>query len=318
MSQEILYAYDIVLIAESMAEMQESFYGWKRAFESKDLKVNLMKTKVMVSKIRQVTVKPSSKKDSCDIYGRKTMLSAVLCKFCGRCANIKRVTNRRAIDFRCMKCKGYHQNMEDQKEKLHDDVERVTEFSYLGDRINTGGAYDEAVATRSRIGLSRFKEYQDLLCGKKLSLKIIGIAYKSCVISAMLYECVTWCLGKNDTGIFHGTKRSMVSNMCGVILMDMKSKKDLMQMMDLNEANDQLANANSVRWYGHVFRKDENNFLRRAFNLIVKGTTKSGRQQKSSLRAVIEQSKKVGLNEGDAINRSKWRLAVNTISSMVS
>ena len=42
--------------------------------------MNLVKTKVMVSKIGQITVKPSSKKDLCSICGRKTMANAVLCK----------------------------------------------------------------------------------------------------------------------------------------------------------------------------------------------------------------------------------------------
>ena len=60
MLQEILYTDVIVLIAESMAELHEKFCGWRSALESKGLKVNLMKTKVMVSKIGQVTVTPSS------------------------------------------------------------------------------------------------------------------------------------------------------------------------------------------------------------------------------------------------------------------
>ena len=68
-----------------------------------------MKTKVMVTKIGQVTVKPSSKKDPCGICGRKIMLNAVLCKSCGnwihrRCKKFKSVTNRLAIDFRCGEC----------------------------------------------------------------------------------------------------------------------------------------------------------------------------------------------------------------------
>ena len=61
--QEIMCADDIVLIAESMAELQLKYYGLKSAHESNGLKENLMKTKGMVSKIGQVTVKPSSKKD---------------------------------------------------------------------------------------------------------------------------------------------------------------------------------------------------------------------------------------------------------------
>ena len=60
--------------------------------------MNLMKTKVVVSEIWQVTVKPSSKKDLYGICGRKTMLNAVLCNSSGnwihgRCTKIKMVTN---------------------------------------------------------------------------------------------------------------------------------------------------------------------------------------------------------------------------------
>ena len=111
--QEILYTGNIVLIAESMAELQEQFYGWKGALESKGLKVNLMKPMVIVRKIGQVTVKPSSKKDPCGICGRKTILNAILCKSCGnwiygRWAKIKRLTNRFTIDIKSRKCKGYH------------------------------------------------------------------------------------------------------------------------------------------------------------------------------------------------------------------
>ena len=47
MLQEILFADDIVLIVESMAELQETFHVWKSALESKGLNVNLMKTKVI-------------------------------------------------------------------------------------------------------------------------------------------------------------------------------------------------------------------------------------------------------------------------------
>ena len=169
MFKEILYVDDIDLMAESMAEQQEKCYGWKSALESKGLYVNLMNTRVMESKIGQVTVEPSSKKDPCGICCRKTMLSAVLCKsygnwIHGRCAKIKRVTNRLAIDHKCRKCKGFHENVEDQKEKLHDDVETVTEFSYLGDRINSGDVCESAVTSRTRLGRAKYRECQDSLC----------------------------------------------------------------------------------------------------------------------------------------------------------
>eukprot|EP00106_Octopus_bimaculoides_P001636 XP_014769078.1 PREDICTED: sodium-dependent phosphate transporter 1-B-like [Octopus bimaculoides] len=44
---EILYADDLVLMSETMEELREKFWKWKEVFESKGLKVNLRKTKVM-------------------------------------------------------------------------------------------------------------------------------------------------------------------------------------------------------------------------------------------------------------------------------
>ena len=90
-----------------------------------------------------------------------------------------------------------------------------------------------------------------------------------------------------------------------------------MPMLDFNDTIDQLAKANSVRWYGHVLRKDKNNFLRRALDLKVKGTRKRGRPKKTRLEAVVEQSRNVGLNQCDANDRSTLRLLVNAISSVV-
>ena len=77
----------------------------------------------------------------------------------------------------------------------------------------------------------------------------------------MHYGSETWCLCLNEIGIMQRTERAMVGSMCGVKLADKKLTKDLMQMLDMNETIDQLANANSVRWHGHLLRKDKNSFL---------------------------------------------------------
>ena len=78
--------------------------------------------------------------------------------------------------------------------------------------------------------------------------------------------------------------------------MDKKLTKDLMQALDLNETIDQLAKATSVRSYGHILRKHKNKFLRRAVDFNLKWTRKRGRPKKTSIKAVIEQSRKLGLN----------------------
>ena len=47
---DLLYADDLVLMSETIVGLRYKFLKWKKAFESKGLKVNLGKTKVMVSK----------------------------------------------------------------------------------------------------------------------------------------------------------------------------------------------------------------------------------------------------------------------------
>ena len=49
LKSEILYVDDLVLMSETMEGLREKFWKWKKAFESKGLKVNLGKMKVVVS-----------------------------------------------------------------------------------------------------------------------------------------------------------------------------------------------------------------------------------------------------------------------------
>ena len=47
--------------------------------------------------------------------------------------------------------------VEDQEEKLHEDVETLTDFSYLGNGIYTGGC-EAAVTSKTRLELVRFRD----------------------------------------------------------------------------------------------------------------------------------------------------------------
>ena len=52
--------------------------------------------------------------------------------------------------------------------------------------------------------------------------------------------------------------------MYGAQLKDRKRAKDLMLMLSFNKTIDQLAMANSVRWYGNVLRMEDGQVLTRA------------------------------------------------------
>ena len=47
---ELLYADDLIIISEDMEDLKERFWNWKNALDSKGLKFNTRKTKLMVSR----------------------------------------------------------------------------------------------------------------------------------------------------------------------------------------------------------------------------------------------------------------------------
>ena len=74
---ELLSADDLVIMSEDMEDLKERFWNWNDALESKDLKVNTKKTKVMVSGAEGELFK--SKIDPCRVCGRRIMANSVLC-----------------------------------------------------------------------------------------------------------------------------------------------------------------------------------------------------------------------------------------------
>ena len=295
-----------------MEGLREKFWKWKEAFKSKGLKVNLGKTKVVVSGAEgEVTV---SKIDPCGICGKRVMANSVLCVKCrkwihGRCAKVKRVTLRLGRDFVCGRCTKQADGFIDSVEELCEEVETVRGFCYLGDRVNAGGGCEAAVTARARIGWVKFRECGQLLNSKRFSLKLKGMVYWS-VRSAMLYGSETWCLRENEMAILRRTDRAMVIAMCGAKLMEKKRTEDLMEMLGLKETVVLMAKANGVKWYGHVLRRDDGHVLRKALELEVRGNRKRGRPKKTWKTQVEKESKSVGLEKKDTMNRARWRMGV--------
>jgi len=114
------------------------------------------------------------------------------------------------------------------------------------------GGYEAAVTARTRIGWMKFREYGEILHGKRYSLKLKEKIYQSCVRSAILYGSETWCLGEKELLILRRTERAMVRTMFGMKLMVKKNTDELMDMLGLNKTLDKMAIASGVRWLDHV------------------------------------------------------------------
>ena len=246
--------------------------------------VNIRKTKMMGSgaegEIARSKVGPSG------ICGKRATSNAVLCTVCrkwihARYAQTKNGSSSFAQQFICRRCQDIGDDKEEPVEVLCDEVETVRGFCYLGDRLNASGGCETAVTARVRIGWMKLRECGELLLGRRFSLKMKWMVYRSCVRSAMLYRNETWCLRENEMMILRKTERAMAILMCGVKLVNGKNTEDLMKMLGLKETLDKTAQANGVRWYGHVVGRDEKSILKKAMMLQVNGQRKRGRPKQT-------------------------------------
>ena len=222
---ELLYADDLVLMSKTMDDLKERFWNWKAALESKGLKVNTRKTKVMATGSEGEIFR--SKIDPCGVHRRRVMVHSVLWRKCGnwvhvRCTKIKGVTARLAMHFFCLKCKG----MVDLIKKLCNEVETVNGFCCLGDRLNASGGCEAAVTARVKIGWIRLMDCGDLLRGSRFPLKMKGIVYDCCIRSAILYGSEALCLKENEKAILRRSERAMVRAMCGQKVVDRKTTEE--------------------------------------------------------------------------------------------
>ena len=80
----------------------------------------------------------------------------------------------------------------DQKEKLSDEVETLSEYTYLGERVITDGGCEVAVTARIRCGWIKLRVCSELHHGRRFPLKLKGAVYKSYVRPAILYGREAW------------------------------------------------------------------------------------------------------------------------------
>ena len=100
-----------------------------------------------------------------------------------------------------------------------------------------------------------------------------------------------------------------------VNLMEKKWTEDLIEMLESKETVIQMAKTNGMRWYRHVLRRDDGHG--KALEFEVKGKRKQGRPKKTWKMQVEKESKSVGLEKEDSLNRARWRVGVGEIAVRV-
>ena len=217
----MLYADDLIILTETFEGLMTKMAGWKNGLESKGLKVNMGKTKVMISGKDLHTLQTSGKYP-CAVCRKGVGKNSIFCSGCSfwvhkKCSSIP----GRLVedpDFRCRRCLGNAQAIDGRscvEAQLADGkLDVVDNFVYLGDYICLGGGFELATINRCHSAWGKFRELSPLLTCKAISLNTRGQVYNS---SVRRDEPSEWlALRQEDKKRLERSKRAIMLWLCNI------------------------------------------------------------------------------------------------------
>ena len=313
---ELLYADDLILTAESKEEVVEMFKRWKEALEMRGMKVNLSKTKLLVTGKEAEIIE--SGQFPCAVCGQGVGVNSVLCNGCNKWCH-KRCSGLRSLNtpnFRCSSCNSQGgTSLPDDSIHLPDgQVEEVKSFCYLGDVLDRGGGAERTVRNRIACAWSKWRELSNLLTNRGIPLRHRAKVYAACIRSVMLYGSETWALTKKLEEVILRSDRRMLRYMAGVSLQDRVASEEILRRCGLGDILKVLKKGR-MRWFGHVVRRGEDEPLAKVGMVQAPGRAPRGRPKKTWRKCVEDVMRENEITEADARDRDMWRGVINRLTS---
>ena len=92
----------------------------------------------------------------------------------------------------------------------------------------------------------------------------------------MLRGSETWPVRKENVVALQRAEMRMVRWMCGVKLKDRLPSNELRERLGVDDIA-LILQQNRLRWYGHVLRKDDDDFMKKCMEYEVEGSRPRGR-----------------------------------------
>ena len=195
----------------------------KETMETKGLRVNAGKTKIMI-------MMQNSGEFPCAVCRTGVGSNSIFYNGCKhwvhkKCSGLKHLT--KDLYYRCTWCQGTACLLDGrpQREVRPDKLEVVASFCYLGDMLSAAGGYELSTTTRLKTTWKKFKELP-VLSSHHLSFKTCGRVYSSCVRSAMLHGSETWPLTKPNLQRLQPNDRAMIRQLCNVRPQDVTTRSN--------------------------------------------------------------------------------------------
>ena len=123
----------------------------------------------------------------------------------------------------------------------------------------------------------------------------------------------TWALTGRDENLLQGCDRRMLRRLCGVTLRDRVSSDEVLRRVGLESVLLKIREKR-MAWFGHVYRRNEEDPLCRVKNVEASGRRPRGRPKKTWSNCVREDLAAAGVQEGFRTGAS-WTHATRTVAT---
>src|SRR5437867_7400575 len=147
-----------------------------------------------------------------------------------------------------------------------------------------------------RCAWGKFMDLKMLLTARGASLRVKGKIYRACVQRMLVYGSETWAMKMVDMQRLLRMENNMIRWMSGVTLKDRRMYEELSQGLGI-ESVDRVVSHGRLRWYGHVKRKNADDWVYKRRNLEVGSDKRKGRVKKTWIECVTTDMKEIGLKK---------------------
>jgi len=128
----------------------------------------------------------------------------------------------------------------------------------------------------------------------------------------MLHGSETLPVRKENVLALQRAELRMVRWMCGVNLKYRLPSKELREILCIDDIA-LVWQQNRLRWYGHVLRKDDDDWVKKCMEYEVQGPRSRGRAKRTWREVVREDRQARYMNKEDAMDHCKWRKMIKDV-----
>ncbi|KAM1018747.1 hypothetical protein ACFX2C_040336 [Malus domestica] len=164
---------------------------------------------------------------------------------------------------------------------------------------------------RIQAGWMKWKSASDVLCDRRMPLKLKGKFYRTAIRPAMLYGTECWAVKHQHVHKMGVAEMRMLRWMCGHTRKDKIRNEDIRGKVGVAEIEGKMRE-NRLRWFGHVQRRPTDAPIRRCdYGIEVQGRRGRGRPRKTLEETLRKDLEYLDLTKDMTQDRAQWRSKIH-------